>query len=157
MNPRKVSVFGVGISVVGYATAVDAILAAARSKRGFSATALAVHGLVTSVTHPDLLRMVNALDLVCPDGQPVRWAMNAFHHTHLTDRIHGVLLAIGAAFDFWAGTKRQAPPWMQRSGLEWLFRLACEPRRLWARYLTTNSLFCLLFAYTFVKRKVLRT
>jgi N-acetylglucosaminyldiphosphoundecaprenol N-acetyl-beta-D-mannosaminyltransferase len=45
-----------------------------------------------------------------------------------------VLIGVGAAFDFLAGTKRQAPRWMQRSGLEWLFRLAAEPRRLWRRY-----------------------
>jgi N-acetylglucosaminyldiphosphoundecaprenol N-acetyl-beta-D-mannosaminyltransferase len=45
-----------------------------------------------------------------------------------------VMLGVGAAFDFLAGTKRQAPLWMQRSGLEWLFRLGSEPRRLWRRY-----------------------
>ncbi len=50
-------------------------------------------------------------------------------------------VAVGAAFDFIAGTKRQAPPWMQRSGAEWLFRLATEPRRLWKRYLVGNSIF----------------
>jgi N-acetylglucosaminyldiphosphoundecaprenol N-acetyl-beta-D-mannosaminyltransferase len=44
------------------------------------------------------------------------------------------LIGVGAAFDFLAGTKSQAPAWMQRSGLEWLYRLACEPRRLWKRY-----------------------
>jgi N-acetylglucosaminyldiphosphoundecaprenol N-acetyl-beta-D-mannosaminyltransferase len=52
-----------------------------------------------------------------------------------------VLIGIGAAFDFHAGLKRQAPRWMQRSGLEWLFRLATEPRRLWRRYLRNNPLF----------------
>jgi len=46
-----------------------------------------------------------------------------------------VLIGVGAAFDFHAGLKRQAPRWMQRSGFEWLFRLATEPRRLWRRYL----------------------
>ncbi|RYE31268.1 MAG: glycosyltransferase [Hyphomicrobiales bacterium] len=45
-----------------------------------------------------------------------------------------VLIGVGAAFDFLAGTKRQAPLWMQRNGLEWLFRLLSEPRRLWRRY-----------------------
>jgi len=52
-----------------------------------------------------------------------------------------LFLGVGAAFDFHAGRLRQAPRWMQRSGLEWLFRLACEPRRLWKRYLKNNSLF----------------
>jgi N-acetylglucosaminyldiphosphoundecaprenol N-acetyl-beta-D-mannosaminyltransferase len=52
-----------------------------------------------------------------------------------------VLIGVGAAFDFHAGLKRQAPRWMQRSGLEWLFRLLAEPRRLWRRYLRNNPLF----------------
>ena len=52
-----------------------------------------------------------------------------------------VLIGVGAAFDFHAGLKRQAPPWMQRSGLEWSFRLMTEPRRLWKRYLTNNPRF----------------
>ncbi|MFJ8076238.1 WecB/TagA/CpsF family glycosyltransferase [Streptomyces sp. NPDC096176] len=50
-------------------------------------------------------------------------------------------VAVGAAFDFIAGTKPQAPPWMQHSGLEWVFRLGCEPRRLWRRYLFGNTRF----------------
>jgi N-acetylglucosaminyldiphosphoundecaprenol N-acetyl-beta-D-mannosaminyltransferase len=45
-----------------------------------------------------------------------------------------VLVGVGAAFDFHAGLKRQAPRIVQRSGFEWAFRLACEPRRLWRRY-----------------------
>lgn len=53
-----------------------------------------------------------------------------------------VLIGIGAAFDFHAGVKPQAPRWIQRCGLEWLFRFCCEPRRLWRRYLIGNTLFC---------------
>ena len=52
-----------------------------------------------------------------------------------------VLLAVGAAFDFHAGDVPRAPKWMQASGLEWLFRLMAEPRRLWRRYLVGNALF----------------
>ena len=52
-----------------------------------------------------------------------------------------VMIGVGAAFDFHAGVKKQAPRWMQRSGLEWSFRLVTEPRRLWRRYLINNSLF----------------
>ncbi len=52
-----------------------------------------------------------------------------------------VMIGVGAAFDFLAGAKAQAPRWLQRSGFEWLFRLCCEPRRLWKRYLIGNSLF----------------
>lgn len=54
-----------------------------------------------------------------------------------------LFFGVGAAFDFHAGLLRQAPRWMQRSGLEWLFRLGCEPRRLWRRYLKNNPLFLL--------------
>ena len=50
-------------------------------------------------------------------------------------------VAVGAAFDFTAGTVRQAPEWMRRSGLEWGFRLTTEPRRLWRRYLFGNARF----------------
>jgi N-acetylglucosaminyldiphosphoundecaprenol N-acetyl-beta-D-mannosaminyltransferase len=52
-----------------------------------------------------------------------------------------VLIGVGAAFDFHAGLKKQAPRWMQKNGLEWLFRLAQEPRRLWRRYLINNPRF----------------
>jgi N-acetylglucosaminyldiphosphoundecaprenol N-acetyl-beta-D-mannosaminyltransferase len=58
-------------------------------------------------------------------------------------RVRAVMLAVGAAFDFHAGTRERAPPWMQRSGLEWLHRLFTEPARLWRRYLVTNTLFVL--------------
>jgi N-acetylglucosaminyldiphosphoundecaprenol N-acetyl-beta-D-mannosaminyltransferase len=54
-----------------------------------------------------------------------------------------LFFGVGAAFDFHAGRVRQAPRWMQRSGLEWLFRLSCEPRRLWKRYLKNNPVFVL--------------
>jgi len=57
-----------------------------------------------------------------------------------------LLIGVGAAFDFLAGRKRQAPRWMQRSGLEWLFRLASEPRRLWRRYLASVPAFLFLSA-----------
>ncbi len=66
------------------------------------------------------------------------------------DRVRGRLdspcLAVGAAFDFIAGTVPQAPAWMQRRGLEWLFRLWQEPRRLWRRYLVYNPLYAALVA-----------
>lgn len=55
--------------------------------------------------------------------------------------VAGVMIGVGAAFDFHAGLVRRAPPWMRRNGLEWLYRLASDPRRLWRRYLVTNSAF----------------
>lgn len=56
-------------------------------------------------------------------------------------RINAVMVGVGAAFDYHAGTIQRAPLWMQRNSLEWLHRLCSEPRRLWKRYLVTNTLF----------------
>jgi N-acetylglucosaminyldiphosphoundecaprenol N-acetyl-beta-D-mannosaminyltransferase len=56
-------------------------------------------------------------------------------------RINAVMIGVGAAFDYHAGTIKRAPKWMQNAGLEWLHRLASEPSRLWKRYLVTNTLF----------------
>lgn len=64
-----------------------------------------------------------------------------------------VMIGVGAAFDFHAGLKLQAPIWMQRSGLEWLFRLATEPKRLWKRYLRNNPLFVGLFVAQMLRIK----
>lgn len=62
-------------------------------------------------------------------------------HRHL-GRIHSpVMIGVGAAFDFHAGLKAQAPPWMQTIGMEWFYRLLSEPKRLWKRYLMNNPLF----------------
>jgi N-acetylglucosaminyldiphosphoundecaprenol N-acetyl-beta-D-mannosaminyltransferase len=61
-----------------------------------------------------------------------------------------VSLGIGAAFDFLSGEKKQAPGWMQKRGLEWLFRLYSEPRRLWTRYLIYNPLFILYFMHQII-------
>lgn len=54
-------------------------------------------------------------------------------------------VGVGAAFDFLAGTVKASPPWVHRAGLEWLYRLVAEPRRLWRRYVVTNSLFLYYF------------
>lgn len=59
-------------------------------------------------------------------------------------RINAVMIGVGAAFDYHAGTIKRAPPWMQRCGLEWLHRLFSEPGRLWKRYLITNTVFVFL-------------
>jgi N-acetylglucosaminyldiphosphoundecaprenol N-acetyl-beta-D-mannosaminyltransferase len=61
------------------------------------------------------------------------------------DKIQAVMVGVGAAFDFLAGSKPQAPRWMMSIGLEWLFRLASEPRRLWKRYLKHNPRFVFFF------------
>jgi N-acetylglucosaminyldiphosphoundecaprenol N-acetyl-beta-D-mannosaminyltransferase len=66
-----------------------------------------------------------------------------------------VLVGVGAAFDFLAGTKSQAPVWMQRSGLEWAYRLAHEPRRLWKRYLQIVPLFSILALAQIVEHRAI--
>ena len=72
---------------------------------------------------------------------------------HLNRVTVPVMLGVGAAFDFHAGLKPQAPRWMQRPGLEWLFRLASEPRRLWKRYLINNPAFLCLAALQLTRLK----
>ena len=74
--------------------------------------------------------------LGCPKQE--RWMA-----TH-RGQIQAVMIGVGAAFDFHAGAKPRAPRWMQRAGLEWLFRLLSEPRRLWYRYLYHNPRFAIL-------------
>jgi N-acetylglucosaminyldiphosphoundecaprenol N-acetyl-beta-D-mannosaminyltransferase len=67
-------------------------------------------------------------------------------------RLPAVMVGVGAAFDFLVGAKSQAPRWMQDLGLEWLFRLSHEPRRLWKRYLLGNPRFAILFLAQLVTR-----
>ena len=69
------------------------------------------------------------------------------------DRIEAVQVCVGAAFEFHAGTKSMAPAWMQRNGLEWVYRLTREPRRLWKRYLYTNSVFVAHWAKAAIRRR----
>jgi N-acetylglucosaminyldiphosphoundecaprenol N-acetyl-beta-D-mannosaminyltransferase len=66
--------------------------------------------------------------------------------------VRSVLVGVGAAFGFHAGTTRRAPQWMQRLSLEWLHRLLCEPRRLWHRYLSTNTSFMFAAMRQLVRR-----
>jgi N-acetylglucosaminyldiphosphoundecaprenol N-acetyl-beta-D-mannosaminyltransferase len=81
--------------------------------------------------------------LGCPKQE--RWIMD--HR----GRLNAVMLAVGAAFDFLANTKPQAPRWIMRSGLEWLFRLLSEPRRLAGRYIRNNPRFVALIFLQWVK------
>ncbi|MDF2743866.1 MAG: glycosyl transferase, WecB/TagA/CpsF family [Actinomycetia bacterium] len=68
--------------------------------------------------------------------------------------VEAVMIGVGAAFDFLAGRKRQAPAILQRLGLEWLFRLLNEPRRLWRRYLYRNPRFVALFTVQLVRQRL---
>ncbi len=70
------------------------------------------------------------------------------------DRIQVPLnLGVGAAFDFLSGKIPRAPAWLQKRGFEWLFRLWCEPRRLWRRYLWGNLIFVTLLVYAYVHKR----
>ncbi len=96
---------------------------------------------VTPEEDDDIVRMINDarpdvvwVGLSTPKQE--RWM--AAHQGRITAP---VLVGVGAAFDFHAGRKRQAPLWVQRNGLEWLFRLFQEPKRLWRRYLLNNPRF----------------
>jgi exopolysaccharide biosynthesis WecB/TagA/CpsF family protein len=237
----KHNIVGVLVDAVDYEAAVTRIVHAARQRQAMSISALAVHGVMTGVMDEAQRYRLNQTDLVVPDGQPVRWALNALHGAALKDRVYGPtltlklceraaaeslpiylfggrpevlanlarnlserfpgliiagsepsrfrrlspeekmevaqrisgsgarltfvgigcprqevwiyeyrdlvqmpLVAVGAAFDFHAGTARQAPERLQKAGLEWLFRLVQEPGRLWRRYLLLNPYYSML-------------
>jgi N-acetylglucosaminyldiphosphoundecaprenol N-acetyl-beta-D-mannosaminyltransferase len=83
------TILGVKINAVDYETAVERIISAARARRGFAASALAVHGLMTGVLDEEQRYRLNRFDLLVPDGQPVRWGLNLLHGTGLKDRVYG--------------------------------------------------------------------
>jgi exopolysaccharide biosynthesis WecB/TagA/CpsF family protein len=90
----KKSVLGVMIDAVDYAAALAKITAAALERRSFAVSALAVHGVMTGVFDATQRYRLNHLDLVVPDGQPVRWALNALYGTQLPDRVYGPTLTL---------------------------------------------------------------
>lgn len=69
-------------------------------------------------------------------------------------RINALMIGVGAAFDYHSGATRRAPLWMQRNGLEWFHRLCTEPRRLFKRYLITNTIFVIGVARQLIARKL---
>ncbi len=250
--PEKFDVLGVQVSATDYESAVASVIQAAQSSCGCVVSLHAVHPVVVASGDESLREKVNSFEMIGPDGQPVRWALNLLHRAGLKDRVYGPelmlricaqaaacnlpiylygstepvlhdlqvklrqhfpalriggvesppfrqltdeetdavvqrildsgaamvfiglgapkqdefaymlrgrldlpLICVGAAFDFHAGTKPMAPRWMQRRGLEWLFRLVQEPRRLWRRYFITNSLFVVKLALAVFRRRVL--
>ncbi len=90
----KKDLLGIQISAVDYEAAVAAIMAAAREGHGFAVSALAVHGVMTGVFSPQHRYRLNCLNLVTPDGQPVRWALNFLHQAGLIDRVYGPTLTL---------------------------------------------------------------
>ncbi len=100
--------------------------------RGFEHDPKTDRAVATAVaaTNPDLVLMC----LGTPKQE--EWALR-----HRDSLPSSVLVCVGAAVDFLGGTVRRAPPWMQRAGLEWAYRLVQEPRRLWRRYLVQDLAF----------------
>jgi N-acetylglucosaminyldiphosphoundecaprenol N-acetyl-beta-D-mannosaminyltransferase len=90
----KRNVLGILVDAVDYPAALLRILDAARDRRPYGVSALAVHGVMTGVGDDVHRHRLNALDLVTPDGQPVRWALNWLHGTQLTDRVYGPELTL---------------------------------------------------------------
>jgi N-acetylglucosaminyldiphosphoundecaprenol N-acetyl-beta-D-mannosaminyltransferase len=90
----KVDIVGVNIDVVDYEGAVAQVMDAANERRALKVSALAVHGVMTGVDDPEHLCRLNRFDLVTPDGQPVRWAMNWLCGTGLRDRVYGPNLTL---------------------------------------------------------------
>lgn len=107
-----------------------------------------------SLTHEEIHEQDRRIRSASPD---VVWVglgtpKQDFEAQRIRDEVGVATAGVGAAFDFVAGTKTEAPKWLRGLGLEWMFRLATEPRRLWRRYLFGNCRFLLLVA-----REVLRT
>jgi len=88
----KKQLFTVNYSITNYEQASDIIIEKALSHTSFGVTALAVHGLMESVKNEPFRNLVNKLDMIVPDGQPVRWALNSFHKVNLKDRVAGPIL-----------------------------------------------------------------
>lgn len=94
IDAGKQNVLGVRIDAVNYEAAVHKIIKAAQQRQKMSVSALAVHGVMTGVLDETHRYRLNRLDLVCPDGQPVRWALNLLYKTKLPDRVCGPVLML---------------------------------------------------------------
>src|SRR6185436_10699740 len=96
-QPEKLptlSLLGVNVSRVDYESAVEAIINAAKQRQSFGATALAVHGVMEAYRDPAFRNLLNSHDLIAPDGQPVRWALNLLGASELEDRVYGPTLTL---------------------------------------------------------------
>src|SRR5436305_649690 len=89
---HKEQLFSVHYSITNYDEASDIIIDNALANNSFGVTALAVHGLIETVKSKSFKAQVNSLDMIVPDGQPVRWALNNFYKVKLKDRVAGPIL-----------------------------------------------------------------
>ena len=118
-------------------------------------------GMVSPPMRPEVVleseEVIAAINMAKPDilwiglGSPKQ---DFWMHLHRGRLEVPVMVGVGAAFDFVAGIKPQAPQWMQRNGLEWLFRLINEPQRLWKRYLIGNLLFIFYVLKAILSRRL---
>lgn len=90
----KQNLLGILIDAVDYEAAVEKIISAAHAREPFAVSALAVHGVMTGVQDEQHAYRLNRLNLVVPDGQPVRWALNLLHNVNLPDRVYGPTLML---------------------------------------------------------------
>jgi exopolysaccharide biosynthesis WecB/TagA/CpsF family protein len=93
-NKGKQNVLGILIDTVDYEAAVEFVIWAAQEKRAAAISALAVHGLMSGVLDGEQRFRLNQFDLLVPDGQPVRWALNLLHNAELSDRVYGPNLTL---------------------------------------------------------------
>lgn len=93
-NDGKKDIIGILIDTVDYEGAEDFIIRAAKEKRGAAISALAVHGVMTGALNAEHRFRLNHFDLLVPDGQPVRWALNLLHGVKLQDRVYGPALTL---------------------------------------------------------------
>lgn len=89
IDAGKRNVLGVQVNIVDYEAAVAKIIEAAKTQQPLGVSALAVHGVMTGVLDPVHRYRLNHLELILPDGQPVRWALNILHNAKLSDRVYG--------------------------------------------------------------------
>ncbi len=89
---KKLQLFTASYSVTNYINASETIIANAKERKSFGVSALAVHGLIETVKNKDFRAQVAKLDMIVPDGQPIRWALNSFYKAGLEDRVTGPIL-----------------------------------------------------------------
>lgn len=112
------------------------------------------------LSKPEQEEILKNINSVSPDfiwvglGAPKQEVWMMENHEALKPAI---LFGVGAAFDFHAGLLKRCPEWMQKSGLEWFYRLMREPGRLWKRYLITNTSFIICIAHEELKTRIFRT
>lgn len=92
--PRKVDLFGLGVTPTTYEEASDTIIAAGKLRQPSVVSCHAVHAIVTFTSDAELRAKANSFEMITPDGQPVRWALNSLHNANLTDRVCGPKLTL---------------------------------------------------------------